>query len=44
MPPFASMMDEVRVTPNDETNGGVVFPTFDPCEVYQQSERSCGSN
>ena len=44
MPPFASMMDEVRVTPHDETNGGVVFPTFDPCEVYQASERSCGRN
>jgi hypothetical protein len=43
MPPFASMMDEVRVTPNDETNGGTVFPTFDPCEVYQASERSCGA-
>jgi hypothetical protein len=44
MSPFASMMDEVRVTPNDETNGGVIFPTFDPCEVYQASERSCRAN
>jgi hypothetical protein len=43
-PPFASMMDEVRVTPPDVTNGGTIFPTFDPCEVYQASERSCGSN
>jgi len=44
MPPFASMMDEVRVTPNDETTGGIIFPAFDPCEVYHESERTCGAN
>jgi hypothetical protein len=37
------MLDEVRVTPNDETNGGILFPTFDPCEVYRAGERSCAA-